>query len=285
MRDDKVLADSNGMMIAALANAGACHGVIDWIIAAQKAFTFITTTMAEGDRLFHSWRDGKLGHIGFADDYAQMAHAALALFEATSDQQYLEWAKRWTRVLNTVFWDEAAGGYCQTAADDTPLIQRVRSVYDQAVPSANGVMVGVQAKLYMATGDTSHRDRAGHIIGAFAGDVGRSFLAMGTYLNGLETLIAGLQIVVIGPRDAQKTRELVTAVLGRSLPNRLLMVVDPAEGVPEGHPAYGKTMENGQPTAYVCQHQNCSAPIASPVTLSQVLQLPARPPQPGQRPQ
>jgi uncharacterized protein YyaL (SSP411 family) len=54
--------------------------------------------------------------------------------------------------------------------------------------------------------------------------------------------------------------------------------------LPEGHPAHGKTMENGQPTAYVCQHQNCSAPIANPVTLSQVLQLPPRPPQAGQRP-
>ena len=285
LRDDKVLADSNGMMIAALANAGAAYGTIEWIVAAQKAFAFVTTAMPEGDRLFHSWCNGKPGHIGFVDDYAQMARGAIALFEATSDKQYLDWAKRWTTVLDAFFWDEAAGGYCQTAADDTPLIHRVRSVYDQAVPSANGVMIGVQAKLYLATGNTSHRDRAGNIVGTFAGDVGRSFLAMGTYLNGLETLIAGLQIVVIGPRDSQKTRELVTAVLGRSLPNRLLMVVDPSEGVPEGHPAHGKTMENGQPTAYVCQHQNCSAPIANPVTLSQVLQLPARPPQAGQRPQ
>jgi len=166
-----------------------------------------------------------------------------------------------------------------------PLEAAASGVLQVPLRQSLGVMIGVQAKLYLATGNTSHRDRAGNIVGAFAGDVGRSFLAMGTYLNGLETLIAGLQIVVIGPRDSQKTRELVTAVLGRSLPNRLLMVVDPSEGVPEGHPAHGKTMENGQPTAYVCQHQNCSAPIANPVTLSQVLQLPARAPQAGARPQ
>ncbi|HUO98846.1 MAG TPA: hypothetical protein VMU01_09265, partial [Rhizomicrobium sp.] len=122
-------------------------------------------------------------------------------------------------------------------------------------------------------------------VGAFAGELPRSFLAMGSYLNGLETLLAGLQIVIVGPRDNPKTQELVTAVLGRSLPNRLLMVVAPGEDLPEGHPAKGKAMENGQPTAYVCQHQNCSAPIANPVTLSQVLQLPPRPPQAGQRPQ
>jgi uncharacterized protein len=285
LRDDKVLADSNGMMIAALANAGSSYGNAEWIAAARKAFAFITTALADGDRLFHSWRDGKRGHSAFADDYAHMARAAIALFEVTSDKQYLDYAKRWTAVLNEFFWDATAGGYFQTAVDDTPLIHRVRTVYDAATPAANGVMVGVLAKLYLATGDVSYRDRAGNIVGAFAGDVGRSFLAMGTYLNGLETLIAGLQIVIVGPHDSQKTRELITAVLGRSLPNRLLMVIDPSEELPEGHPARGKAMENGQPTAYVCQHQNCSAPIANPVTLSQVLQLPPRQPQPGQRPQ
>ncbi len=285
LRDDKVLADSNGLMIAALANAGASYGNADWIAAARKAFAFITTALADGDHLFHSWCAGKPSHTAFSDDYAHMARAAIALFEATSDKQYLDYAKRWTAVLNESFWDDATGGYFLTAANDTPLIHRVRTVYDAATPSANGVMIGVLAKLYLATGDVSHRDRAGNIVGAFAGDVGRSFLAMGTYINGLETLIAGLQIVIVGPHDAQKTRELVTAVLGRSLPNRLLLVVEPNEELPEGHPARGKKMENGQPTAYVCQHQNCSAPIANPVTLSQVLQLPPRPPQPGQRPQ
>jgi uncharacterized protein len=285
LRDDKVLADSNGMMIAALANAGATYGVTEWLVAAEKAFAFITSAMADGDRLFHSWRDGKRGHTGFADDYANMARAALALFEATSKKDYIDWAKRWARTMNDLFWDGKTGGYFLTAADDTALIQRVRTVYDAATPSANGIMIGVLAKLYLATGDISHRDQAGNIVGAFAGDVGRSFMGMGSFLNGLETLLAGLQIVIVGPHDAPKTRELVTAVLGRSLPNRLLMVVDPSEELPEGHPARGKTMENGQPTAYVCQHQNCSAPIANPVTLSQVLQLPARQQQPGQRPQ
>jgi uncharacterized protein YyaL (SSP411 family) len=53
-------------------------------------------------------------------------------------------------------------------------------------------------------------------------------------------------------------------------------VVDPLQSLSEGHPAYGKKMENGQPTAYVCQRQACSAPITNPVTLSQLLQMPPR---------
>jgi uncharacterized protein len=285
LRDGTVLADNNGLMIAALVNAGTAFGNPAWVAVAEKAFAFILKTLGEGDRLYHSWHDGKRGHLGFSDDYAQMSRAALALWEATGDKAYLDQAKHWALVLNEFFWDEASGGYCQTAADDTPLLHRVRSVYDQATASANGTMIGVLAKLTLATGETSYRDRAGNIVGSFAGELGRSFLAMGAYLNGLETLLAGLQVVIVGERSNPKTQELVSAVLGRSLPNRLLMVVSPDESLPEGHPAHGKFMENGQPTAYVCQHQNCSAPIANPVTLSQVLQLPPRPPQAGQRPQ
>jgi len=285
MRDDKVLVDSNGMMIAALVNAGTAYANPAWVLAAEQAFAFIVKALADGDRLFHSWRDGKRGHMGFADDYAHMARAALALWEATGKKEYLDRAKKWTMVLNEFFWDAAGSGYFQTAADDSPLIHRVRTVFDQASACANGVMVGALAKLFLATGDSAHRERAGNIVGAFAGDLPRSFLAMGSYLNGLETLLVGLQIVIMGARDNPKTQELVTAVLGRSLPNRMLVVVAPGEELPEGHPARGKQMENGQPTAYVCQHQNCSAPIANAVTLSQVLQLPSRPPQAGQRPQ
>ena len=284
LRDDKVLADWNGMMIAALVNAGTAQGNPAWIAAGERAFTFIVKAMAEGDRLTHSWRDGKRGHMGFADDYAHMARAALCLWEATNDKQYLDHAKRWVMVLGEFFWDAKNGGYCQTAADDAPLLHRIRTIFDQAAPGANGTMIGVLAKLHLATGETSYRDRAGEIVTSFAGELGRSVLAMGTYLNGLETLLTGLQIVIVGPKDSPRTQDLVAAVLGRSLPNRLLLVVGPAEALPETHPAFGKKMENGQPTAYVCQHQNCSAPIANAPTLSQLLQLPQRPPQ-GTRPQ
>jgi uncharacterized protein len=148
-------------------------------------------------------------------------------------------------------------------------------VFDLATPCANGVMVGLLSRLHYATADNEYRDRTNALIQAFSGEVGRAFSSMASYINGLEVAITGLQIVVIGPIGNAKTHELVNAVLGRSLPNRTLLVVNPNEALPEGHPAVGKTMQNGQPTAYVCQRNTCSAPISNPVTLSQVLLLPA----------
>ncbi|HEX3943165.1 MAG TPA: thioredoxin domain-containing protein [Rhizomicrobium sp.] len=276
MRDDKVLADWNGMMIAALANAGAVFRNTAWTTAAIRAFDFVERALGDGDRLYHSWRNGKRQHTGFADDYAQMARAAFALWETTGDNRYLDRARAWIHVLNDHFWDMQNGGYFYTADDSDPLIVRSRMIYDQATPSANGVMVSLLARMHLATWQNPYRDRCNALIEAFSGEPARAAASMPSYLAGLETVMTGLQIVVVGPVTSPKTHDLVAAVMGRSLPNRTLVLADPAQTLNEGHPAYGKKMENGQPTAYVCQRETCSAPITNPVTLSQALQLPAQ---------
>jgi len=273
-RDDKVLADWNGMMITALANAGSALRRTAWTAAAIRAFDFVLSALGDGDRLYHSWRQGKRGHIGFADDYAHMARAALALWESTNDPAYLNRAKSWAHVLNEHFWDVQNGGYFQTSDDSDPLIVRSRTVFDQASPCANGALVAVLGKLYFATADATYRERVNALIQAFAGEIGRAYISMGSYMNGIEFVITGLQIVIVGGVAHTKTHELINAVMGRSLPNKTMMLIEPGRNLPEGHPAFGKTMQNGQPTAYICQGQNCSTPISNPVTLSQLLQLP-----------
>jgi uncharacterized protein YyaL (SSP411 family) len=277
LRDDKVLADWNGMMIAALAHAGAVFRSTAWITTAIRAFEFVERALGEGDRLYHSWRDGRRQHTGFADDYAHMARAAFALWEATSDRRYMDRARAWVHVLNEHFWDSQNGGYFYTSDDSDPLIVRSRMIFDQATPCANGVMVSVLGKLHLSTWDSGYRDRCNALIESFSGEATRAYTSMGSYLAGLEVVSTGLQIVIVGPLTSPKTHELIAAVMGRSLPNRVLVLADPSQEFAEGHPAHGRKMENGQPTAYICQRMTCSAPISNPVTLSQVLQLPQRP--------
>lgn len=276
MRDDKVLADWNGMTITSLANAGFVFGNREWIDAAVAAFDFVCEAMGDGDRLFHSWRAGRRGRPGFADDYANMARAALALYEANGSRRFLDRAQAWTRRLNDHFWDMQNGGYFTASDEDEPLIVRARVVFDQIIPSANGIMVSVLAKLFQITGDASYRERTNGVVQAFSGEVTRVAISLPTYINGLETVLANLQIAIMGERDNSKTQSLVQAVLGRSLPAKTLFIADPKEPLPEAHPAHGKTMENGQPTAYVCQNGTCSPPVSNPVALSQMLLLPAK---------
>ena len=278
-RDDKVLADWNGLAIAALANAGAVFRQTDWTGQAIRAFQFVCDKLGDGDRLFHSYRAGKRQHAGFADDYAQMARAALYLWELTGDGAALKRAQAWTRTLNEHFWDQTFGGYCFTPDFGEPVKTRIRSAFDSQVPSANATMIGVLARLHIATGSQDYRDRCNLLLQAFAGDVNTNYGQMATYINNFEFVAMAVQVVIVGAVTDPRTHTLIQAVLGRPLTNRLLMVIRPEEELPAGHPAHGKKMEGGQPTAYICTRTECSAPITSPVTLSQSL-LPALPPPP-----
>ncbi|HEX3487396.1 MAG TPA: thioredoxin domain-containing protein [Micropepsaceae bacterium] len=277
-RDDKVLVDWNGLMIAGLARAGSALDRNDWIDAARDAFQFICDKLGEGDKLFHSYRAGKKQHPAFADGYANMANAALALWEATQERRYLERAIAWTRTMDQEFWDVVQGGYVYSRNPDVPEQVRTRTAFDAQTPAANGTMIGVHGRLFYATVDQFHAERANTLIQAFAGDVATSYTQMATYLNNFEFCTSCLEIVVYGPPSDFRTQDLVKAVLGRSLPNRLLMIVAPGETLPAGHPAEGKTMQEGLPTVYVCGGMVCSPPITSPSVLSHALQLPENSP-------
>jgi hypothetical protein len=134
----------------------------------------------------------------------------------------------------------------------------------------------VLARLYYATGEKPYNETLNALLNAFAGDLPNGHLHMPTFLTGIEFCMNTLQIVIIGGATDPRTLDLLNAILGRSVPNKITTIISPEEDLPELHPARGKKMENGQPTAYVCRASVCSAPITSAVTLSQVLQMPAQ---------
>ncbi|NBC32678.1 MAG: DUF255 domain-containing protein [Alphaproteobacteria bacterium] len=259
--DDKVLADWNGLMIAALAEASAVFAEPDWLAAARRAFDFVAGEMAEGDRLWHSRRQGKVRHAGMLDDYAQMARAALALYEATGEAGYLGHAERWVGTLDGHFWDAESGGYFLAAADADDLFVRSKTIHDNATPAGNGTMVGVLARLAMLTGKELYQERAEALLAAFSGETERAWPAMASFFNGSELLRAPLQIAIIGEAAAPETAALRRAVFDRSLPDRVLAVLPPDAALPTGHPAAGKGTVEGKPTAYVCPGQTCLQPV------------------------
>jgi uncharacterized protein YyaL (SSP411 family) len=271
--DDKVLADWNGLMIAALANAAQVFEQPSWLATAADAFSFVRGSLVVDGRLRHSWRDGRAKHPATLDDHAQLCRAALALHEATGDDGYLHQAKDWVALLDRHYRDKDGAGYFFSADDTTDVLLRTKTAADSATPSGNGALVGVLARLFYLTGEDRYRERADQIIAAFSGELNRSFFSLATLLNSNELLQTAQQIVIIGARDAADTRALAAAVLGRSLPNRILLIIAPAEPLPPQHPAAGKTQVDGKATAYVCRGATCSLPIMAAAGLSQALAM------------
>ena len=268
--DDKILADWNGLMIAALVEASLAFGRPDWLAAAVAAWDFVTSRMMPADdRLHHSWRSGR-HHPGTLDDYANMARAGLALHEATGAEAYLAQVIRWIAVLDRHFSDPA-GGYFFTADDTEALVVRTKSVADNAVPAGNGTLVHVLARLGALTGEARWVAAATAQVAAFAGELERNFYPLGTYLNGVDFAMRPVQITIMGDRDAKDTKDLLAALGSVSLPNRLLQLVADAGRLPASHPAAGKTRLGGAATAYVCIGTTCSLPLTDPAALAAAL--------------
>jgi uncharacterized protein YyaL (SSP411 family) len=269
--DDKVLADWNGLMISAMAEAGAVFDQPDWVGAAQSAFSFVRDHMDRDGRLFHSYRNGLLKHVGTLDDYTGMIGAGLTMFEITGEPDYLTNAENWTRILNQYYWDAEGGGYFFTAEDAEALIVRTKNATDNATPSGNGVMAATLARLFYMTGTSSYRTKADILITAFSGEVSENFFPLASFMSGIEMLQQGQQVVIVGDRADPASQDLLRGVFATSLPNRILTIVGPNDALPANHPASGKGQTDGKATAYVCVGTTCSLPLTDRSALVEAL--------------
>ncbi|MBI3435648.1 MAG: thioredoxin domain-containing protein [Proteobacteria bacterium] len=269
-RDDKVLADWNGAMIAALAEAGAAFGEPVWLTAAQAAFAFVRTNLDGPAGLRHSWSAARSGLPATLDDFAQMARAAVILFEATGKDEYLAAARAWIAAAEPL-WDDGPGGYFLAARPDLPQLPLAKVAVDTALPAGNAVMADVVMRVYHLTGEPLLRTRAERAVGAFFGAAEGDPLQSSGILNAADTLMAAMQIVIVGDRAQADTQTLLATAWHTSLPGRVLQVIAPGAVLPQSHPARFKDQEGGRATAYVCVGQVCSLPATTVNDLRETL--------------
>jgi uncharacterized protein YyaL (SSP411 family) len=268
--DDKVLADWNGLMIAALAKAAETFDKRQWLAAAEAAFAFVSTKMIVKGRLMHAYRAGEAKAPATANDYANMIRAALALANVTGKRAYVERAREWTDVLDKHYWARDIGGYYFVADDTSDLIVRPMSGQDEATPNANGTMVSNLMALYLWTGEERYRARAEEVLTAFAGAMRQNVLAHAGLLASELDVMAPALIVFVVP-EGGVARSLRRALNEVSLPGAVVQEIRAGESLPASSPAHGKTAIEGKPTAYVCIGPQCSLPVSQPAKLVETI--------------
>jgi uncharacterized protein YyaL (SSP411 family) len=266
--DDKVLADWNGMAVAALASAGATFGEDSWIAAAKSVFAFVAAELAGPDgRPRHAWREGKARHPATLDDVAQMARAALALHEATGEGDYLIAAENYVALADARYWDATDGGYFLSADDVADVIQRAKPLFDNATPSGNGAMAEVLARLHHLTGKDAYRARVEALFRALAPARVEILINAPGLACAFEYLERPTQIVIAGAgADA-----LLRAAFALSAPAKIVHCVRDGRELPPSHPAHGKGPVDGKAAAYVCVGRTCGLPVTEPGGLSAVI--------------
>ncbi|SHL05004.1 thioredoxin domain-containing protein [Rhodothermus profundi] len=275
-RDEKILTDWNGLMIAALARAAQVFDEAVYAEAAQTAADFLLRTMRTPEgRLWHRYRDGEAGISGMLDDYAFLSWGLLDLYEATFEEHYLETALALTEQMLTHFWD-ARGVFYMTPDDGEPLIVRPRETMDNAMPSGNAVALMNLVRLGHMTGRTNYAEHADAMIRFFSGPVKQQPPIFTGMLVSIDFAFGPIyELVLAGDLDNPDLRELLRTIHQRYLPRKVLMLrrsgaagerlVQLAPFVAAQEPV------DGRPTVYVCHDYRCEQPVTDPEELARQL--------------
>ncbi|MGE0564796.1 MAG: thioredoxin domain-containing protein [Pseudolabrys sp.] len=262
--DDKVLADWNGLMIAALVNAGVAFDEPSWIDMAARAFDFIAAAMSKADRLGHSWREGQLLYPGLASDFAAMTRAALALYEARGDRRHLHQAQVWQAALDRYYADPDTGSYYLTADDAEGLLLRPHATADDAIPNHTAVTAQNLVRLAALTGDHAYREKADRLFDGILSAAGSNLFTHIALLNALDLRLHGAEIVVTG--QGANSEALAQAALKQPFTGRILLRTGGAD-LPPSHPAQDKIkaaqISGADETAFICVGERCSLPVTA----------------------
>jgi uncharacterized protein YyaL (SSP411 family) len=252
-KDDKVLCEWNGLMVATLAEAGAAFQRPDWLAAARDTAEFLLGALrGPSGRWYRSWQaDAGPRHEAMAADHASLVDAFVRLAEATGQARWVEEAISVADALLDRFWDPIAGGVYTTPNDGETLVVRQKDILDSATPSANSMAAVALVRLAALTGEQRFSNHAERILALVADTVRRAPAAFGHLLAAVDLQSNGItEIVVVGERP-----DLVEAVQTRYLPRAVL-----AWGQPYASPLW----EHRSPgLAYVCEHYACQEPQTS----------------------
>lgn len=268
-RDDKVLASWNGLMLRALAEAGIVLGRADFRAAALKNAEFLWSTMRRTDgSLYRTWKPGHAAHLnGYLEDQANVADGLIALYEATFESRWLTAATSLADLILERFTDADNGGFFDTSADHERLISRPKEIFDNATPAGNAVAADMLLRLALLTSKSEY-ERAGRGVLEMLGEpMARYPLGFARSLSALDFLLGRpKEVAIVGQPGAPDTEAMLRVVFAPFVPNKVVAGGDAAIPLLEG-----RSLRDGQATAYVCEHYVCQAPTTDPDELGGLL--------------
>ncbi|HEO64556.1 MAG TPA: thioredoxin domain-containing protein [Spirochaetes bacterium] len=275
-KDDKVLTDWNGMMIASLAKGSRVFNEPLYAEKAKKAADFILQKMDKEKGLLHRYRLGEAGILAYADDYAFLIWGLIELYETTFEIKYLQKALELNDKFIKHHWDKKNGGFYFTSEKGENLLFRSKESYDGAIPSSNSLAMLNLIRLARMTGNTDLEEKASQTGKAFSKTISVSPSSYTQWMVALDFAIGpSYEVVITGRKDSKDTKDMIKALTKPFIPNHVVLF-RPSE---EKSPEITKLAEftkyqlaiNKKATAYVCLKFNCKEPTTSIQTMLKLL--------------
>jgi len=226
-KDDKILTDWNGLMIAAFAKAARVYKNNYYLEAAEKAEQFINNKMyQENGRLYRRFRNGEAGIEGHLDDYAFLTWGLIELYNTTFKAEYFEKAVSLTDMMINEFWDIEKGGFFLGGNHSEKILIRSKTGYDGAIPSGNSVAVMNLQKLSRMTGLIKYGQMAEKTTLLYSKDVRNSPSSFTHLLNTYIFSKDPKEVVVVGSGKNPATDQALQTIQNHYTPNMIILFKD-----------------------------------------------------------
>ncbi len=266
-KDDKILADWNGLMIAAFAKGYQIFGDSIYLNVAKKAANFILSNMRKpNNRLLHRYREGDAKIDAYLNDYTFLIWGFIELYETSLEVTFLKTALELNKEVIDHFWDDSIGGFFFTANDGETLLTRQKEIYDGAIPSGNSVAMLNLLRLSYLTGDHDLEEKADILSKVFAERVNNSPIAHTQLMVAVDFSVGPtFTIVIVGDAEEINTQEMLAYIHNQFLPN-ISLIQRNIKQVPPEIDVFINYIHNynkidNKTTAYICTNKTCKPPI------------------------
>lgn len=266
LRDEKILTDWNGLMIASLSYAGRILGSREMIISAIKSAEFILEKLFDSNTkdIFHRYRENESAIIGNLDDYSYFIWGLIELYQSTFDEEYLITAIDLTQKLEDEFLDENEGGYFFVSEKVTDVIVRKKIIYDGAIPSGNSVHLNNLFKLYLITGEKKYLDSFDNLKNAFSDTIAKNPFLYTHFLSAVKSSSKMPHIIIIaGDMHLSENHSRLDELYKNVEPDTIILNVNSKSNKLLSRIPYLKNykVSDGKLLFFACKGNECSLPV------------------------
>ncbi len=278
-KDDKILTDWNGLMIAALAKAAFVFEEKKFLILAEEAANFIIDNLVNENTLLHRYRDGESAIRGTLEDYSFFIWGLLELYQLTFKTKYLKLSINLNNSILENFWDNEKGGFFFVSTEDKDLIFRNKEVYDGAIPSGNSVALSNLIRLSHLTGNQLLEEKANDMLKTFSEKVRIAPTAYCQFLIGLQKhFLPYYDIIIVGEKDDKTTKDVLN-IIRKNYTFNLSVILVPTDSTSKEYKELEKRISfiknykqvQNKTTIYICKDYSCNLPVTDVDEVAEIL--------------
>lgn len=253
--DDKVLTGWNALTIQGLCDAYKSFDDKSFLNLALKNIGFLEANLIE-EKVFRSYKGKRSPIEGFLEDYALLIQAYISLYQVTFNESWLEKANRWVEYTQKNFYDDREGFFHFTSEHAEELIARKKELFDNVIPSSNGIMARNLYHLGIILDEEEYQVQSKKMVARISALIEGEPTYMSHWGMLYSEMISPIaEIVILG----DQLEKVASALRKHYLPYSILMGTKSASSLPL---VQDKTNPEGhEATIYVCFNKTCKLPV------------------------